>query len=121
MIEASIPVNISAQVNAKVVLSVDDDYFDAGALDPDAAAPQWTGAVNIETKANVPCTLSRAIAGVMDPANPNNPAFTAAWTAAPVGGERGVDNYVDNYDITVDYDVIPGVYVETVTYTLVED
>ncbi|MBE0475586.1 MAG: hypothetical protein IBX62_00575 [Coriobacteriia bacterium] len=108
---------VTAAVNPKVELTLSEDLVDAGALDPDIPAPQWTLAVNVDTAANVPCDLTKSVVTDMD--GIATPLFESDL-AALIADIRGVNNYTDNYAISVGYDTDPGNYSATVTYTLVQ-
>ena len=80
-------------------------------------------AVSVTAQSNVMALLDRSAAGGMDLTNtdPTLPYFEMAWAGAAPVAALGSRTHTDNYTVTAGWDVPANVnFVETVTYTLVE-
>jgi len=114
-------VTVSAQVNAKLTLTLDKSAVDFGAVTPGTAVAPQT--VNVNVKSNKDYTLGSATTGqnvLMGLGTATPPAGTISKATGP--GASAGNNWLDTYSLAVPWDTAPSAtaLAATVTYTVVQ-
>lgn len=124
--------NVSVNAVPKLTITVDNPAVDFGSIEPETPTT-IANAVTVTVKSNRPFDYSYTATdfssgvesytiGILEYAPAGSGSFTAFSNAGTLATDvgRGVKRYTYDYRINIPYDMAPGAYTATITYTAVQ-